>query len=89
MKALKGGYRDIARVLLDLNININLSNIHGDTALHWAVIPLLHHPYFLLYQHRNHRIIALQPVHHNILLKYLDTNNIQFMCLFVVLNNFY
>jgi ankyrin repeat protein len=37
MKAIKGGYKEIAQLLLDLGININLHNIHGDTALHWAV----------------------------------------------------
>ena len=37
MKAIKGGHREIAQLLLDLGININLHNFHGDTALHWAV----------------------------------------------------
>lgn len=37
MKAIKGGYKEIAQFLLDIGININLRNIHGDTALHWAV----------------------------------------------------
>jgi len=44
MKAIKGGYREIAQLLLDLGININLHNIHGDTALHWAVNNLTNNP---------------------------------------------
>lgn len=37
MKAIKGGYKEIAQFLLDVGININLSNYFGDTPLHWAV----------------------------------------------------
>ncbi|KAG0564580.1 hypothetical protein KC19_8G122600 [Ceratodon purpureus] len=36
MKAIKGGYLEIARLILDVGININLANFFGDTALHWA-----------------------------------------------------
>jgi len=37
MKAIKGGYKEIAQFLLDVGINVKLSNFFGDTALHWAV----------------------------------------------------
>ncbi len=40
MKALKGGHKEIAYVLLNLGINVKLANLHGDTALHWAVNPI-------------------------------------------------
>jgi ankyrin repeat protein len=40
MKALKGGHEEIAHVLLNLGINVKLANLHGDTALHWAVNPI-------------------------------------------------
>jgi len=37
MKAIKGGYKEIAQLLLDVGINVKLSNYFGDTALHWVV----------------------------------------------------
>lgn len=38
MKAIKGGYKEIAQVLLDVGANVKLANVYGDTALHWAVV---------------------------------------------------